>query len=82
MEKKTRKRAKKKIPSLNQSTRLRVFIRDKFTCYICKVRARELPHHPQMATVDHVLAVSKGGTNKMKNLRTCCYKCNTEKGDK
>lgn len=33
-------------------------------------------------TVDHVLAVSKGGTNDLDNLVPCCKSCNSRKGTK
>lgn len=31
-------------------------------------------------TIDHVVPISKGGTNDLDNLQTLCRKCNVEKG--
>lgn len=33
-------------------------------------------------TIDHVVPLSRGGTNDPENLRWCCKKCNTAKGSK
>ena len=43
-------------------------------CYICN----EAPGD----TIDHVIPLSKGGTNDIENLRLACYNCNWKKGDK
>jgi hypothetical protein len=34
-----------------------------------------------LMTKDHVIPKSRGGSNKLKNLKTMCSKCNQEKGD-
>jgi len=34
-----------------------------------------------LATLDHVVAVSAGGTNETANLVTACVRCNGRKGD-
>lgn len=44
-------------------------------CPYCSTWGHEL-------TVDHVVPVSKGGTNDINNLIPCCFKCNTLKGAK
>lgn len=43
-------------------------------CYICRDKMAD--------TIDHVVPLSKGGTNDLGNLRPACYDCNWQKGDK
>jgi len=43
-------------------------------CYICGGTPAD--------TIDHVIPLSRGGSNDLSNLRPACYKCNLEKGDK
>ena len=31
--------------------------------------------------VDHVIPISRGGTDDISNLKTACFKCNRGKGD-
>lgn len=33
-----------------------------------------------LATVDHVIPLSKGGANDLENMVVCCRECNTKKG--
>lgn len=80
MEKRIRKRSTKRTRALKQALKMRVFVRDNWTCYICGLRVRDLPNHPRMATVDHIIPRIKGGSNDMSNLKTCCAKCNNDKG--
>ena len=40
------------------------------------------PHPHNMATIDHIVPISKGGDRTdISNIFVCCYQCNTEKGD-
>lgn len=52
-----------------------VFRRDNYTCRYCGSTAG--PFH-----CDHVIPVSRGGSNEMKNLATACAACNLSKHDK
>jgi 5-methylcytosine-specific restriction endonuclease McrA len=55
-----------------------LFLRDQFTCQYCD---EQLPHRNK-CTVDHVVPVSRGGTNGWSNCVTACGPCNVAKGDK
>jgi 5-methylcytosine-specific restriction endonuclease McrA len=36
---------------------------------------------PRRATIDHILPLSKGGTDAPTNLRAACLQCNNERGN-
>lgn len=57
-------------------TRFEVFKRDKFTCQYCGKSAPDV-----VLQVDHVIPVSKGGTNEIMNLVTSCLECNLGKSN-
>lgn len=46
-------------------------------CYICKCDYDALPSNEQ--TIEHVIPISKGGTNWPANLRPACLSCNLSK---
>jgi HNH endonuclease len=58
--------------TLSATKRLEIWQRDGFKCVECGSETS--------LTVDHILAVSKGGTNDDSNLRTLCKSCNSRKG--
>ncbi|MEH1828279.1 MAG: HNH endonuclease [Nostoc sp.] len=45
-------------------------------CFWCR---HELT--PETLTIDHYIPLSKGGSNKIKNLRLACNGCNNKRGD-
>lgn len=49
--------------------------RDNFTCAYCSER-------PQRMCADHVVPLSRGGTNDPDNLVACCLPCNSSKADR
>lgn len=55
--------------------RTAVFSRDDYTCTYCGERGKRLE-------CDHVVPVSKGGSNDLGNLATACLPCNRSKRDK
>jgi 5-methylcytosine-specific restriction endonuclease McrA len=56
------------------SLRMRVFMRDDFTCQYCGRRAPDVELH-----ADHRLPVALGGDNSYANLATACRDCNLGK---
>lgn len=60
--------------SLSPSDKLRILRRDEFTCRGCGEAGTDLH-------VDHIIPVSKGGTDDDENLQALCVDCNQEKGD-
>lgn len=67
----------------------KVWKRDKWTCRYCGVRVEPLPaearyhrpHPARLATVDHVIPKSRGGSHRKANLVTACRACNQAKAD-
>ena len=62
---------------LSKSVRFEVFKRDSFTCQYCGRSAPEV-----VLEVDHIIPVSKGGTDELLNLVTSCRDCNRGKSAK
>src|SRR5262245_52949793 len=59
---------------LTLAERVFVLSRDKKTCQICGRKAPEVP-----LEIDHIIPVSKGGTNDASNLQALCFDCNRGK---
>lgn len=57
---------------LNSSLRKLIFERDLYRCINCGTH--------KSLSVDHIVPVSKGGGNEIKNLQTLCTTCNSSKG--
>ena len=49
-------------------------LRDGYSCQVCGA--------DQNLTVDHLIPISKGGTDDLDNLLTMCGRCNFSKGAK
>lgn len=62
---------------VKRSLRLAVYERDNFTCQYCGAHADE-----EELQIDHIVPVSRGGTNDFNNLITSCSTCNKKKGAK
>lgn len=63
--------------TLSKKVRFEIFKRDNFQCQYCGKKPPKTP-----LEVDHVIPVSKGGTNDDYNLVTSCFDCNRGKGNK
>lgn len=60
----------------SRALRLELVVRDGRRCALCG-RFRD----PQRMTIDHVIPVSRGGTDAIDNLRLACGACNYSRGD-
>ena len=69
----------RRVPVKDRRRRRRsVFQRDKNTCQICGYVGTGLDD-PKL-TLDHIVSVRNGGSNKIVNLQCLCYDCNQLKG--
>jgi len=60
---------------ITKKTRFDVFARDGYACKYCGCDSTE-----HRLEVDHIIPVSKGGTNDIEKLVTSCQPCNLGKG--
>jgi hypothetical protein len=65
--------------TLPLDVRWKILKRDNYRCVLCG--ACPSADHAVVLHVDHIVAVSRGGTNAISNLRTLCAKCNLGKSD-
>ena len=73
------KKEKNKISRSVISPKLRfdVLRRDKFVCQYCGACGPDVE-----LEVDHIIPVSRGGSDDISNLKTACINCNRGKGDR
>lgn len=70
-------------PPVAKPLRERIYARDGWTCCACgtKVHPRAHQHDRPLATLDHRIPLSRGGSQKQHNLQTMCGPCNWAKRD-
>jgi len=54
-------------------------------CPDCRRPWQDIPLRPGQRypqTADHIVALSRGGTNWISNIRPLCFSCNSRKGDR
>ena len=64
-----------------QVTNTFLFARDDYQCQYCGRRATELKPRESL-TRDHLIPMSRGGTNEWSNVVTACSSCNTRKANR
>ena len=76
--KRTKPENKSKRKPLSGKTRLDVMERDDYKCQMCGRTVEDgIKLH-----IDHIVPVSKGGSNDMSNLQVLCHECNLAKHDR
>jgi hypothetical protein len=63
----------------NEKTRKEVYERDDYICQYCGL---DLKNESRKICLDHLIPLSKNGSNSKKNLVTSCKKCNAKKLNK
>lgn len=63
-----------------QVTNTFLFARDRYRCQYCGRGLADLRHRESL-TRDHLVPLSRGGTNDWTNVVTACSPCNTRKGN-
>jgi len=63
-----------------QVTNTFLFARDDYRCQFCARSPAEFKHR-ECLTRDHLVPLSRGGTNDWTNVVTACSTCNTRKGN-
>lgn len=71
---KDQKKVAGKRRKLSVEKSLAVFDSDGYQCVHCGTRKK--------LTVDHIIPITKGGSDDMDNLQTLCHSCNARKGTK
>ncbi len=64
-----------------QVTNTFLFARDRYRCQFCGRRDLELGYR-ECLTRDHLVPLSRGGSNDWANVVTACSACNTRKGNR
>lgn len=64
--------------------RLQICERDKWICQICNKKVDKNVEYPNLkvASLDHIIPVSKGGSSDISNLRLTHYICNISRGNR
>jgi len=71
-------RARKRAGGSLSGEDMRRVIRSSLTCFYCESEYTDM----RRPTVDHVVPLSRGGTNTASNLVSCCRSCNSRKKDR
>lgn len=61
--------------------RAQLFVYQHGHCRWCRCRMVEFDESPRSCTIDHLIPVSRGGTDHWSNTVGACKACNVEKGD-
>lgn len=65
----------------HNALRRKVFLRDGFICQMCGKLCIEGGEHRDRPHKDHIVPLSKGGSESMANSQTLCGACNSRKSN-
>ena len=71
------------LENYKSSRRIQLFESQHGRCYYCDTRLamdNKYALIPEYATIDHIMPLSKGGSNRVDNKVLACRQCNTVKG--
>jgi 5-methylcytosine-specific restriction endonuclease McrA len=70
-------------PSGDLYTDLEIFTRDGWVCHLCgdPVNRAVSRLHPDGATIDHLVPITRGGLDEPSNVATAHWRCNRAKGN-
>jgi len=79
-----RRRALIRGSQVEKFTDLEVFEEDDYICQLCfePIDPFLRNHHPEMASLDHIKPISKGGSHTRDNVQTSHLVCNLRKGNR
>lgn len=61
----------------------KVYKRDRYRCAYCKCKVvLSASYRPDMATLDHIIPLCRGGEHTYSNIVTACIMCNSTKGNR
>jgi hypothetical protein len=72
----------KRYSNWNQWLRTALFHRENGCCSICKTNLTGIFSIEEKLHIDHIVPISKGGTNDPTNLQILCEECNLKKGNR
>ena len=75
----TKRQSKARNVGISKKMRFEVFQKDNFTCQYC---GRNKDEDKIKLQLDHIIPLSKGGTDEFSNLTTSCEDCNQGKSNK
>lgn len=77
-----RRRARKRATQVDDFTNMEIYERDGWRCHICKRQVLTQPRRkrdPLMASLDHIVPLSQGGTHTRDNVACSHLRCNLRK---